>query len=168
MRLFLASLTGDARKWSTKLPRKSLTTCEDLEQVFLKRWGVMENMASLYSQYLKICKQDDEDVREFNDRFNTLLGRIEPNFQPESAILQQYLDSFEGDFQSTLKNRFPTNLEEAQDGACHIEENLKLSNSISQVNILNNQDDILWFDEESMEEQEHDFPEILEVENDIN
>jgi hypothetical protein len=70
MRLFLASLTGNAKKWSTKLPRKSLKTREDLEQVFLKIWGVIESMATLYSQYIKICKQDDEDVREFNDRFN--------------------------------------------------------------------------------------------------
>jgi hypothetical protein len=74
MRLCLVSLTGDARKWSTKLPSKSLKTCEDLEQVFLKRWGVVENMAALYARYIKICKQDDKDVREFNDRFNTLLS----------------------------------------------------------------------------------------------
>ena len=31
MILFFASLTGDARKWSTKLPSKSIKTCEDLE-----------------------------------------------------------------------------------------------------------------------------------------
>jgi hypothetical protein len=37
MRLFFASLTGDARKWSTNLPSKSLTTCEYLEKVFPQR-----------------------------------------------------------------------------------------------------------------------------------
>jgi hypothetical protein len=87
MKLFLASLTGDVKKWSTNLPSKSLTTCEDLEQVFLQRWGVMEDMASLYSQYLKIFKQDDEIVRKFNDKFNTLLGRIDSDFQPKNMIL---------------------------------------------------------------------------------
>jgi hypothetical protein len=167
MRLFLASFIGDARKWSTKLPSKSLKTCEDLEQVFLKRWGVIENMAALYARYIKNYKQDDEDVREFNDRFNTLLNRIEPNFQLERSILQQYLNSFKGEFLFTLRNRFPTNLEEAQDAACRIEENLRLNNSISQVNLLNNQDDILGFNEESMEEREHGLSKILEVENDI-
>jgi hypothetical protein len=80
MKLFLASLTGNARKWRTKLPSKSLKNREYLEQVFLKRWGVIECIATLYAQYIKICKQDDEDVREFNDRFNALLSRIEPNF----------------------------------------------------------------------------------------
>ena len=77
MRLCFASLTRDARKWSTNLPSKSLTTCEDLEKVFLQIWGMMEDMASLYSQYLKIFKQNDETVQEFNDKFNTLLGRID-------------------------------------------------------------------------------------------
>jgi hypothetical protein len=73
-------------------------------------------------------------------------------------MLQTYLNSFKGDFQFTLKNRFPTSLEEAQDGASRIEENIKLSNSISKVNILNNQDDILWFNEESIKKQEHGLP----------
>jgi hypothetical protein len=31
-----------------------------------------ESMASFYSQFPEAWKQTDEDVREFNDRFNTL------------------------------------------------------------------------------------------------
>jgi hypothetical protein len=58
----------------------------------------MEDMTSLYSQYLKICKQNDEIVRDFNDRFNTLPGRIDSYFQPKRIILGQYLNSFEGNF----------------------------------------------------------------------
>ena len=104
MIILFASLTGDARKWSTNLPRKRLTTCEGLEKVFLQRWGVMEDLASLYSQYLNICKQNDEVVREFNDRFNNLLGRIDSDFLPESVILRQYLNYFEGNFQFILKS----------------------------------------------------------------
>jgi hypothetical protein len=111
------SHTRDARKWSTNLPRKILTTYKDLEKDFLPIWGVMEDMESLYSQYLNICKQNDEVVREFNDIFNTLLGRIDSDFLPESVILRQYLNYFEGNFQSILRSRFHTKLKEAQDGA---------------------------------------------------
>jgi hypothetical protein len=120
--------------------------------------------ASLYSQYLKICKQNNEDVREFNDRFNTLIGQLEPNFHQEGAILQHYLNSLEGELQFTLKNRSLMSLEEAQDASCQIEENLKFDDSIHQINLLNN-DDILGLNKEVMGEREHDFPEILEVEN---
>jgi hypothetical protein len=47
----------------------------------------MEDMASLYSQYLKICKQDDDTIREFNDRFNTLIGRIDSDFNQRTLFL---------------------------------------------------------------------------------
>jgi hypothetical protein len=77
MKLFLASRTGNARKWSTNLPRKILTTYGDLEQMFLQIWGAIEDMAYLYSQYLGIFKQNNKTVREFNDIFNTLRVQID-------------------------------------------------------------------------------------------
>ena len=98
MRLFLNSLTGNVRNWINTLPSGSLKTPKDLEQVFMRTWGKVESMASIYSQYLKICKQSDEDVREFNDRFNTLISKLEPKFHQESAILQHYLKSLEGNY----------------------------------------------------------------------
>jgi hypothetical protein len=64
-------------------------------------------------------------------------------------------------------NRFPTNLKEAQDGACWIEENIKWCDPILQVNLFQDQDYVLWFNEENVEEEEHDFPKILEVNNEI-
>ena len=121
MRIFLASLTGSTKDWSNALPSGSLTTPEDLEQVFLKIWGVVENMASLYSQHLKICKQNDENIREFNDRFNTLIGQLETKFHQESTVLEHYLNSFEGELQFILKNRFLMSVGEEQDVACRIE-----------------------------------------------
>jgi hypothetical protein len=121
-------------------------------------------MASFYSQFLEACKQTDENVREFNDRFNTLINKLEPNFLPKSIILQRYINSFEGTLELTLKNQFPTNLEEAQDAACQIEENLKFSSPTHQVNFLNN-DDIWEINKENMGGPEHDLLEILELEN---
>jgi hypothetical protein len=121
MRLFLASPTRNAREWSNALPSRSLTTPKYLEQVFLKRWSVVENMASLYSQHLKICKQNDENIREFNDRFNTLIGQLGTKFHQESTVLEHYLNSFEGELQFTLKNRFLMSLGEEQDVAFRIE-----------------------------------------------
>jgi hypothetical protein len=50
-------------------------TPEDLEQIFLKRWGVVESMVSIYSQYLKICKQNDEAIDDFRGEIS-LMGEI--------------------------------------------------------------------------------------------
>jgi hypothetical protein len=113
-------------------------------------------MASFYSQFLEVFKQIDEDVREFNDRFNILISKLEPDFLPKSIVLQHYLNSFEGtcDLSFILKDRLPTTLEEAQDVACQIEENLKFGGAIYQVNFLNN-DDIWEINKESMGGLEH-------------
>jgi hypothetical protein len=76
LRLFVSSLTGSARRWVNKLPKGSIKTPEDLEQAFKKDWCEKESMDSLYSQYTDICKASSEGIRNFNDRFNLLLKKI--------------------------------------------------------------------------------------------
>jgi hypothetical protein len=91
----VSSLTGSARGWINKLPKGSIKTLEDLEQVFKKNWCEKESMDSLYSQYTDICKASSEGIRDFNDKFNLLLKNIQPSFLEES-ILQHYLNLLEG------------------------------------------------------------------------
>jgi hypothetical protein len=40
MKLFSATLHGNARKWYDNLPNSIITTMEQLEETFLKRWGI--------------------------------------------------------------------------------------------------------------------------------
>jgi hypothetical protein len=94
--VFLNSLTGSVRTWINKLPSGSLKTPEDLKRAFKNRWCKEESMASFYSQYLEVCKRTDENIREFNDRLNTLISKLQPNFHSKSTILQHYLNSLEG------------------------------------------------------------------------
>jgi hypothetical protein len=162
LRLFVSSLTGSARRWINKLPKGSIKTPEDLEQVFKKDWCKRENMDSLYSQYTDICKGSSEGIRDFNDRFNLLLKRIRPNLNSEEAILQHYLNSLEGVLQFTLKDRSPSTLEEAQDFAYQIERNLELEEYIYQVNLSRNNSP--WeSSDEDITETEPKLPDILEV-----
>jgi hypothetical protein len=65
--------------------------------------------------------------------------------------------------QFTLKDQLSASLEEVQEVACQIEENLRFKNSIHQVNLLNDND--IWEQNgESMVEPKHNLLEILEVE----
>jgi hypothetical protein len=104
LRLFVSLLTGSARRWINKLPKGSIKTLEDLEQVFNKDWCEKESMDSLYSQYINICKASSEGIMDFNDRFNLLLKKIRPSFL-EEVVLQHYLNSLEGVLHFTLKDR---------------------------------------------------------------
>jgi hypothetical protein len=161
LRLFVSSLTGSDRRWINKLPKGSIKTPEDLEQAFNKDWCEKESMDSLYSQYTNICKASGEGIRDFNDRFNLLLKNIRPSFS-EEVVLQHYLNSLEGVLQFILKDRSPSTLEEAQDFACQIEENLEFEDYIHQVNLSHNNDPRESSDEDATE-AEPKFPEILEV-----
>jgi hypothetical protein len=129
----VSSLTGSARKWINRLPKGSIKNPEDLEQAFQRDWCEKENMDSLYSQYINICKASSEGIRDFNDRFNLLLKKDKLSFSKE-AVLQHYLNSLEGMLQFTLKDRSPSTLEEAQDLASRIEQKLEFEDYINQVN----------------------------------
>jgi hypothetical protein len=160
MRLFASSLTGDAKTWIDGLPKGSIKTPEELERAFKIRWCKQENAQSFYSQYIHICKGSSESIRDFNDRFNLLLKKLRPNLSSEEAILQHYLNSLEGILQFTLKHRSPSTLDEAQDFAYQIEENLKFEDSIHQINLLHN-DDPWGSSDESITETNLTFPKSL-------
>jgi hypothetical protein len=76
MRLFASSLTGDAKTWIESYPKGSIKTPEELEKAFKIRWCKQENAQSLYSQYIDIFKGSNENIRDFNDRFNFLLKKL--------------------------------------------------------------------------------------------
>jgi hypothetical protein len=162
MRLFASSLTGDAKTWIESRPKGSIKTPEELEKAFKIRWCKQENAQSLYSQYIDICKGSNENIRDFNDRFNLLLKKLRPNLNSEEAILQHYLNSLEGILQFTLKDRSPSTLEEAQDFSYQIEENLKFEDYIHQVNLctITTPGDLVM---KIITETEPNLPEILEV-----
>jgi hypothetical protein len=129
----------------------------------MNSWSKEESLASFYSQYLEVCKQTNEDIREFNDRLNALISKLPLDFLPKDSILQHYLNSLEGTLQFTLQDRSPTSLEMAQEVACEIEENLRFNDSIHRINLLND-NDISEPNDERMVELKHNLPEILEVE----
>jgi hypothetical protein len=143
MKLFSASLTGDARIWYNNLPNKSIKSWEDFENAFIRKWGDEKDLTYLFSQYQEIQKHEEESVREFNDRFNTLLNQIPSNSLPETNLLGQYLRSFKGDFQFLLRDKSPEDLRKAQDIACQLEDNLNSCepNDFSQVISL--QDEVM-------------------------
>jgi hypothetical protein len=40
MKLFSSTLHGNAKKWYDDLPNASITSMNQLEETFLKRWGI--------------------------------------------------------------------------------------------------------------------------------
>jgi hypothetical protein len=74
MKLFSSTLHGNARKWYDNLPDASITTMEQLEETFLKRWGIkLEDIPILLKRLEHIKQTENETVRHFQDRFEDIL-----------------------------------------------------------------------------------------------
>jgi hypothetical protein len=134
MRLFASSLVEDAKVWIDRC----IKNLEELQKAFKIRWCDSEHSQDSFSQYLSICKGSCESVRDFSDRFNLLLKRVQSKVASEQAIIDHLLSSLEGTLQFNVKDRSPTILEEAQDLAFQIERNLDFEDYIHQRDLSQN------------------------------
>ena len=70
MKLFSASLHGEARKWYDSLPAASITSMDQFEEIFLVRWVLkLEDIQSLLKGLECIKQIEDETVKVFGVRF---------------------------------------------------------------------------------------------------
>jgi hypothetical protein len=129
MKLFSATLHGNARKWYDDLPVASITSMDQLEETFLKRWGMkLEDIQTLLKE-LEYAKQtENETVRDFRDRFNRLLYQIPGNHHPEDKyLLYLFTNALLVHLGFLLSKKRPKTLNEAYNMAMRIEVNLSLS-----------------------------------------
>jgi hypothetical protein len=74
MKLFSASLHGEARRWYDNLPAASITSMDHFEEIFLARWVMkLEDIQSLLKGLECIKQTEDEIIRVFGVRFQRLL-----------------------------------------------------------------------------------------------
>jgi hypothetical protein len=129
MKLFFATLYGNAREWYDNLPNANITTMEQLEETFLKRWGIqLEDVQALLKE-LEYAKQtEDETVRHFRDRFEHILYQIPKSHRPkEKYIVHLYTHALLVHLGFPLNKRGPRTLNEAHSMAARIEQNISLS-----------------------------------------
>jgi hypothetical protein len=84
MKIFSATLHGNARKWYDDLPNASITSMDQLEETFLEKWGVKLEDIHILIKILEYMKQTkNETAKEFNTRL-----RICYNKFPEAIVLK--------------------------------------------------------------------------------
>jgi hypothetical protein len=70
MKLFSATLHGNARKWYDNLPDASITSMNQLEETFLNKWNIKIEDICMLIKRLEFMKQtENETVKEFHTRF---------------------------------------------------------------------------------------------------
>jgi hypothetical protein len=126
MKLFSASLHGEARRWYDNLPAASITSMELFEKVFLAKWTMkIEDIQSLLKELEGIKQKESEIVRAFCARFQKLLYQIPRGHRPEDKYLVYlYTNGLQGHLSFLLNKKKPKTLAEAHNMAIQIEKSL--------------------------------------------
>jgi hypothetical protein len=129
MKLFSASLHGEARRWYDNLPAASITSMELFERVFLAKWTMkIEDIQSLLKKLEGIRQTKSEIVKAFGFRFERLLYQIPQGHRPEEKyLIYLYTNGLQGHLSFLLNKKKPKTLPEAHDMAIQIEKSLSLT-----------------------------------------
>jgi hypothetical protein len=129
IKIFPTTLHGNAKRWYDDLPNASITSMNQLEEVFLKEWGIRLGDISILLKRIEHIKQaENETLFDFQSRLEGTLCQIPRSHCPEDKyIVYLYTHAILGHLGLPLSKRGPRTLDEAYDMAIGIERNIPLS-----------------------------------------
>jgi hypothetical protein len=111
MKIFSATLYDASRRWYLSLPDGSIKTMDRLEEAFLKRWSVKEDPNMLLTRLNNLAKYENESIREFHTRFETLLQRIPASHHlKDDYLVHVYTRSFNDQLGYLLRDKNPQSI----------------------------------------------------------
>ena len=122
-RLFCLTLQGKASSWFFNLLSGSITSWKQFENAFIIRFGDDKTSETLLLELSMLNINDNEKVKEFNQRFITLLNKI-PNKQPEAIQIEYYTIALPLSVAMFVKRKEIRTLEENFEEAIKVEKDL--------------------------------------------
>lgn len=127
MRLFMMSLTEEARDWFNGLPNASINSIANFQNQFLEQYGNQCAPEFSLHELISIQKYQNELVYDFNQRFSKLYNKIPQGSKlTDLADLSIYFKAFDPKIGYELKKRCPRSLTKAQKTTLIIENNRKV------------------------------------------
>jgi hypothetical protein len=129
MILFANTLHGYAREWYYNLPDASITSMDQFEEVFLKKWGIKsEDIPILLQKFQDIKQRENETLFDFQNRFEGTLYHIPDSHRPEREyVVHHYTHAIWPHLGLPLRKRAPKTLDEAYGMAKKIRDNISSS-----------------------------------------
>jgi hypothetical protein len=126
MILFANTLHGYAREWYYNLPDASITSMDQFEEVFLKKWGIKsEDIPILLQKFQDIKQRENETLFDFQNRFEGTLYHIPDSHRPEREyVVHHYTHAIWPHLGLPLRKRAPKTLDEAYGMAKEIRDNI--------------------------------------------
>jgi hypothetical protein len=129
MKLFFATLHGNDREWYDDRLDVIITTMDQLEETFLKIWGIkLEDIQMLLKRLEYAKKIENETLWDFQNRFERLLYHIPRSHYPgDKYLMYIYTNALLVHLWFFLNKKGPKTLNDAYYMARKIEENISLS-----------------------------------------
>lgn len=131
MKLFVQSLSEDAREWFKRLPKRSIPSWRDLEYYFKEQYGEKPNPHYILNEFNNIKKLPNESIPKFNVRFQKGMHRLSLVMNLEDSMcLTTYFNAFDGNMAYQLRDKEPRNLKDAFRIAINIENKMRISGKL--------------------------------------
>jgi len=118
-------LDGQARKWFKELPANSMTSIEQLDEVFLKHWGERRDLLYYINEFGNLKRENGEFISNFTKRFNQMFGKIPVEIKPTDTLTKNnYSSTFDPEFCLILREIRLTTLALMKDVALEVESNI--------------------------------------------
>jgi hypothetical protein len=131
MRAFSQSLKGDTKYWFKHLQPETISSWEELKDVFLKFWGRRKSLDLQLIEFYDLKKQNNENISIFSRRFSSTYYNFPKEIQPtEVAAMLHYATTLHPDLSFLLMERRPKSLQQMFNDAQDIQHNIQACKQI--------------------------------------
>ena len=131
MRMFIHNIYGEVRKWFGEFPVNSITIIEELQYLFMRKWGYAKYHTYYIIEFGALRRKKDETIADFSKRFNKMYGIILVEIKPlETSTKIIYANAFDHEFSLLLRETRPVTLLNMQEATLEVESNILASNRL--------------------------------------
>jgi hypothetical protein len=126
MRDFSQSLRGDTKDWFKHLHPGTISSWEELKDVFLKFWGNKKSLDLQLAEFYALERHGNETIYVFSRRFSSIYYNLSEEIQPsEAAAMLHYTTTLHPDLSFLLMERKPKSLKQMFDDAQDVQHHIQ-------------------------------------------
>ena len=132
MRVFSQYLQGYAKEWFKHLQPESISTWEEISDIFLNFWGKRRPLDQILSEFYSLKRQEGETMSSFSRRFARFYYNMPKEIQPlKNTTKIYYATTFPPELSLLLLERKSVTLYHMFIDCLVVEDNLRVTKKIS-------------------------------------
>jgi hypothetical protein len=126
MRAFSQSLKGDTKDWFKHLQPETISSWEELKNVFLKFWGKEKSLDLQLTEFYALKRKNNETISTFSGRFSSIYYSLPKEIQPTKVVaMLHYTTTLHPDLSFLLIERRPKSLQQMFNDDQEIQHNIQ-------------------------------------------